>query len=60
MTVRLFQVFDSTDNKPVEGFFANKQLAKEKRRELNKFQDGKEIIRYKVILGPDHHRYKDR
>lgn len=60
MMVRLFQLYDSKENKIVEGFFSNKPAAKTKRRELNEFIDNKEIIRFKVVPGPDHHRYKDR
>jgi len=60
MTVRLFQLFDSKEKKVVEGFFSSKPAAKTKRRELNEFKDNQEIIRFKVIPGPDHHRYKER
>lgn len=49
MTVRLFQLFDSKENKPVEGFFSSKPAAKTKRRELNEFKDNQEVIRFKVV-----------
>lgn len=61
MTVRLFQLFDSKENKAGEEFFSSKPAAKTRRRELNTFDsDGNEIIRFKVVPGPDHHRYKER
>lgn len=60
MTVRLFQLYDTEAKKAVEGFYASKVFAKEKRKELNSTDtNGKEIFRYVVVPGPDHHRYKE-
>lgn len=60
MTVRLFQLYDTETQKPLVGFYSAKVFAKEKRKTLNSFnQNGKEILRYVVVPGPDHHKYKE-
>lgn len=60
MTVRLFQLYDTEGKKAVDGFFSSKVFAKEKRKQLNSFnENGKEVLRYVVVPGPDHHRYKE-
>lgn len=60
MTVRLFQLFNTKENKPVENtYFSSKPAAKTKRQELNvRDPNGQELFQFIVIPGPDHHRYK--
>jgi len=58
--MKLFQIYDTTERKVVPDlFFENKQVAKTKRRELNKkTEDGEEILRFVVTPGPQHRAYK--
>jgi hypothetical protein len=51
---RLFQITDTKTKRPVPGlYFADKQLAKMKRRELNNHEETPPL-RYIVSPGPDH------
>jgi hypothetical protein len=56
----LFQVKNTATGKLVVGAdFEDKQLAKQKRRELNgKTKEGEEHLVHVVTLGPDHFRYE--
>lgn len=56
--LKLFQVFDTAENKVVEGaYYLNKVEAKKKRTELNsKEAEGNGKFRYIVQPGPDHKR----
>ena len=60
MTVRLFQLYDTKERKFIDTYFSSKPAAKQQRVSLNtKDNEGKEILRYVVKPGPDHHRYKE-
>lgn len=58
--LKLFQIYDTKTNSVVPAtFFADKPLAKQKRRELNSVSpSGEETLRYIVVPGPQHKRYK--
>lgn len=58
--MKLFEIFDTQEKKSIPAlYFENKQIAKNKRRELNqKGEDGSEILRYVVKPGPQHRNYK--
>lgn len=58
-TLRLYQITDTSTKKAIPNlYFANKKLAKEKRRELNGNEDpSASALRYVVSPGPDHHHY---
>ena len=62
MTLRLYQITDTTTKKPVEGlYFSDKKMAKAKRRELNGADEAKtpsQSLRYVVSPGPDHRNYR--
>lgn len=62
MSLRLFQITDTTTKKPVEGlYFSDKRLAKAKRRELNGASEAttpSHSLRYVVSPGPDHRNYR--
>lgn len=62
MSLRLYQITDTTTKKPIEGlYFSNKQLAKAKRRELNGANEAttpSQSLRYVVSPGPDHRNYR--
>jgi len=55
--LKLYQITDTQTRKPIDGlYFADKKLAKAKRRELNGGA-APEQLRYIVSPGPDHRRY---
>ena len=62
MSLRLYQITDTTTKKPIEGlYFSNKKLAKAKRRELNGDNESttpSQLLRYVVSPGPDHRKYR--
>ena len=62
MSLRLYQITDTTTKKPVEGlYFSDKQLAKAKRRDLNGENEKStpsQHLRYVVSPGPDHRNYR--
>jgi len=62
MSLRLYQITDTTTKKPIEGlYFSDKQLAKAKRRELNGANEHltpSQHLRYVVSPGPDHRNYR--
>ena len=62
MSLRLYQITDTTSKKPVEGlYFPDKKLAKAKRRELNGVDEQStpsQLLRYVVSPGPDHYNYR--
>lgn len=54
--LRLYQIIDSQTRKNAcPDFFADKKLAKERRRSMN--GPPPETLRYVVSPGPDHHNY---
>ena len=62
MSLRLYQITDTTSKKPIEGlYFHDKMLAKAKRRELNGANEAmtsSQSLRYVVSPGPDHRNYR--
>jgi hypothetical protein len=58
--LKLFQIFDTAENKVVEeSFFLNKAEAKKKRVELNGSEaEASGKFRYVVQPGPDHNKRK--
>jgi hypothetical protein len=58
MSLRLYQITDTTSKKPIEGlYFSDKVKAKAKRRELNGNPE-RHPLRYVVSPGPDHRNYR--
>ena len=62
MSLRLYQITDTTSKKPVKDlYFSDKKLAKAKRRELNGADETatpSQLLRYVVSPGPDHRNYR--
>ena len=62
MSLRLYQITDTTSKKPIKDlYFSDKKLAKAKRRELNGADvtaTPSQLLRYVVSPGPDHHNYR--
>ena len=63
MSLRLYQITDTTSKKPIEGlYFPDKMLAKAARRELNGANEAmtpSQSLRYVVSPGPDHRNYRE-
>lgn len=57
---QLFQILDTSTGKPIKDlFFADKMLAKARRRELNEDEAENNKLRYVVTPGPDHHKFNN-
>jgi len=56
---RLFQLFDTKENKVCDGFYADKMVAKAERKRINQRDvQGNEQFRFIVQPGPDHRSFK--